>query len=188
MANSTSSTRLLEWSLSAFHTSLFFWLFVVVLYMTGALGNLLASLNTIVGVIIFVFLWATTWFCTRLVVRQIIHTSDWGDLKIPLRRTLALAMLGGGINGLSFFLIPLVLAIIVAVAAVIVSRSLTDVPAVLVLFGVSFEFGSILSFGFGVVFGLLFALLDLLLLGGSQVLFALNARPTNDERRKTEPQ
>ncbi len=183
MANSTSSTRLIEWSLGAFHTSLFFWLFVVVLYLTGTLGNLLASLNTIVGMIVFVFLWVITWFWTRLVVWQIVDTADWGATKIPLGKALVLAILGGGVNGLFFFLISLFVAAIIAVMAVIASRSLTDVPALLVLFGYSFTIGSALSFVIGAVFGFLFALLDLLLLGASQFLFALNGGTTKDERK-----
>lgn len=185
MANSSSSTRLVEWSLSAFHTSLFFWLFAIVLYVTGSLGNLLASLNTLIGVVVFIFLWVTTWFCTRQVVRRTLNTADWGASKISLGLTLALAMLGGGVNGLLFFLIPLFLAAIVAAVAVITSRSLTDVPALLIIFGYSFAIGSVLAFGIGVVFGLVFAFLDLLLLGGSQFLFALNGGTTNDERRTT---
>ncbi len=182
MANSTSSTHLLEWSLSAFHTSLFFWLFVVILYLTGNLGNLLASLNTLIGVVVFIFLWATTWLCTSQVVRRTVHAADWGAGKIPLGKALGLALLGGGFNGLVFFLIPLFLEAIFAVVAIIASRSFTDAAAVLVLFGTSLRIGSALSFTIGAVFGFFFALLDLLLLGASQVLFTLNGRRTEDER------
>ncbi len=177
----TSSTRLLEWSLGAFHTSLFFWLFTIILYLTGVLGNLLASLNTLVGVIVFVFLWATTWFSTRLVVRQVVSTGDWSARKIPLGRTLALAMLGGGINGLVFFAVPLLLAAIVIAVAVIASRSLTDVGSLLFAFGSSAIIGSALAFFIGAIFGLVFAFLDLLLLGVSQVFLALNTAPPADE-------
>lgn len=182
---STASTPLLEWSLGAFHTSLFFWLFVIVLYLTGSLGNLLASLNTILGVIIFVFLWVTTWFWTRFVVRQALNPGTLSTMQIPPVRILLLGLWWGGINGLTIFLIPFVLALIVAVGATLVSRSLTEIPAVLVLFGASFEFGIVLSFGIGMIFGIIFALLDLLLLGVSQLLFALNAGPTNDGGRRT---
>ena len=56
---------LLAWALGAFHTALFVFLAVFLVYRGGGLGNLLGGLNTLIGSGLFALLWATTGWTTR---------------------------------------------------------------------------------------------------------------------------
>ncbi len=181
MVNPTPPTRLVEWTLGTFHTSLFFALFTTLLYLAGSLGNLLASLNTLIGIAVFLFLWLTTWWSTRQVVRRIFGTADLSDtsFRIRPRQALLLALYWGGLNGLLFFL-PLFLLFVLVLLAVNASpdfvRMLTTgdwstIAAILGFWLFAGALGSIIAFVVGALAGVAFALLDLVLLASSQMLF-----------------
>ena len=55
---------LVEWSLATFHASAFVLAIVFFLYSRDALGPALGGLNTLLGLALFVALWATTYLTT----------------------------------------------------------------------------------------------------------------------------
>jgi hypothetical protein len=96
---------LLAWALASFHATL---LLVVPLTLVhavapGVLGDLLADLDTIVGVALFVVLWGSTWWSNRRylaasdaddVVATLVTGAKWGSVTgLPLFGCLVLAVL-----------------------------------------------------------------------------------------------
>ena len=106
-------SRLLEWSLGTFHTGFFFTILVTLLYVTGALGSLLAGLNTAVGLAAFAWLWFTTWWCTRRAIRGAGRTA-WQP-RTEFWRIIGRATLWGGVNGVVFLLGLIAIATVVSI-------------------------------------------------------------------------
>lgn len=140
---------LVVWALATFHASLFMLVALLFLYWQDVLRNILPSLNTAVGLGLFIVLWGTTWWTTRIALAGV--TQD-GDL-IPR------ALRWGGVNGLLF--------LSVLVTGVGVSAALGQ-PAQLfgALFGVFFflMIGSLFAFVIGAVVGTVLGVIDLSLL------------------------
>lgn len=98
---------LLAWALASFHATL---LLVVPLTLVhavapGVLGDLLADLDTLVGVALFVVLWGSTWWSNR----RYLAASDADDVG----STLVTGAKWGSVTGLPLFGC-LVLAVLVA--------------------------------------------------------------------------
>jgi hypothetical protein len=78
---------LLVWCLAAYHTGLFVLVPLTLLHWAGALGDLLGGLSTVVGLVLYLALWATTWWTNR----RLLATT-------PLRRAERRAVLTGSVK------------------------------------------------------------------------------------------
>jgi hypothetical protein len=140
---------LIVWALATFHASLFLLVALLFLYWQDVLRHMLPNLNTAVGLGLFVILWSTTWWTTRLALAGVTRDAD------VIRR----AVRWGGVNGVLF------LSILIAGAGV--SAALGE-PAQLfgALFGVFFflVIGSLFAFAIGGVVGTVLGLIDVALL------------------------
>ena len=150
------------WSLTTFHTVSFVAAAVLGLHIRGALLTALGRLDTSLGVASFLALWALTWYATRAGVRQMGPGIDAASsATIVFSTTVA-----GGLNGVGILAIVAVLAVMSAVSNG-VARALGALP-VLFLFVV---IGGVLAFTIGSVVGLIYGLVDALLLKGGAALF-----------------
>lgn len=114
-------TRLVEWSFAAFHTTYFVLIAFTLLYTQADLGELLASLNTLIGVGVFALLWLTTWWCTRRAVAELVQVKQ---MRVPSLGTfLWLGVKWGAVNGILFFL-PIIVLTILFLFANLAARSL----------------------------------------------------------------
>ncbi len=167
MAEESPHDRLLEWSLGSFHTCFFVLTLVILLYTRGVLGELLGSLNTLIGFALFAALWCTTLWCTRRALRAIALRQGRTApiLSDPLDLWTA-SILWGGVNGALFFLILILFILIPSLAS---PASLLGLPVYL-LIGVS------LAAVVGGAAGLSLALLDSLLLAFARALLPSKAR------------
>lgn len=146
---------LLTWTFAAFHAALLVALVVAVLFALGLAGNQLNALDTSLGVVAYLYLWAVTWWTNRRVVEAV----GWGLLTGSATRSdvLVEALKWGGVAGLLVFL-P---AFAVVVVLVVAQGGLEAVSFLLFAAVV----GSVVAGGVGVLVGALSALLDLLLVG-----------------------
>jgi len=105
--------RLVTWSLATFHATAFVLAIVLFAYSRDALGGGLSSLNTFVGLGLFVALWATTYLTTSRALRGLDLISSVRDRGVYPRRTLR----WGAANGMSFLAILGAVAIVGAIAS-----------------------------------------------------------------------
>lgn len=147
---------LLAWGLAGFHASFLVATLVTGLYLAGAAGDLLAGLDTRVGLALYGYLWAATWWTNRrwLAAVDLVDDRTGAVLRAATR--------WGAVTGLLLFVGPLA----VASAFVVSGGGLGAIPFVL-LGGVV---GAILAAAVGALVGGLFAALDLLLLRASVVV------------------
>jgi hypothetical protein len=144
---------LVVWALASFHTGLLVAVLVTALHLAGPLGELLAGLSTTVGLVIYLGLWATTWWTNRRWLRAAIDPETGGSVV----RT---GMKWGGVNGTYFFW----LLVVVNVVPLLTPENLARVePDFAVFFVVALGIGSILALGIGGIVGSLFAIFDLAL-------------------------
>jgi hypothetical protein len=153
-------------------------LLVALLYAGGNLGALLASFNTLIGLVLFIGLWLTTWWCTRRGLRAVRAQT----LESPLTRTgemvraLLLGGVWGGINGVLF--LGIVLGGIVVSSLVQTISTANSSSLLIPVFGL---FGLPLAFIVGAVVGVTLAAIDGALLELARVLvlkFAATERET----------
>ena len=167
------SDRLLVWGLAAFHTSLFGLILVILVLLFGDLGQALASLNTLAGLSIFGALWLTNWWCTRRVMREV----DWTPAHRPVLegRLLSSGMFWGGTNGVLFLLsLPLIALAGFGIEAINEGR-LTDLGNLIFFAAIAAILGTVFAFPIGAVVGLIFAVIDSLLLRISVAVAAVGA-------------
>lgn len=137
---------LLVVALATFDTVAFVLLLVLAGHVAGVLSDLLAGLNTVVGVAVFVYLWA-------LVVLGLEWALGSVSLAESTAGTLALRAVGaGGLVGAAFLLGIL----LVGLAPLVLTGNVTALTLVLFVL-----FGAAISVAVGAVVGLLFGLLDL---------------------------
>lgn len=151
------NTRLPEWALATFHTTVFVTTALTILYVGGGLGDLLASLNTLLGLAAFGGFWLVTWWTTRQAVRGI----SWAglDAPLPFRRIVTYGAQWGGINGVLIFL-----AILVVVVTFLLVTEPAELVNVALFLALAALVASLVSFIVGAVVGLLLALVDSALL------------------------
>jgi len=144
---------LVVWALASFHTATLTALLVGGVYLSGALGDLLGGLDTLVGLGLYLGLWATTWWTTRRAFAAIGAAGREG----PVSRSVLLGTGGkwAGVDGVLF----LWLLVGVATASSLSVGSVTVEGALYFLAFVGVA--SLLAFVVGAVVGLLFAALDL---------------------------
>jgi hypothetical protein len=104
--------NLVAWSLATFHATTFVLAIVLFAYSLGGLGGALSSLNTFVGLGLFVALWATTSFTTARALRGLDLVRSARDRKTYARRTIG----WGARNGMAFLAVLGVVALSVAIA------------------------------------------------------------------------
>jgi len=147
---------LVEWSLATFHASAFVLAIVFFLYSRDALGPALGGLNTLLGLALFVALWATTYLTTCRALEGIDLLRE-GDCVLFARR----AFRWGAANGIAFLG---VLGVVLIASAVFVSPSVL-LPALFVA-----PFALVISAAVGAVVGALFSAIDLALVALARAL------------------
>lgn len=148
------STRLVAWGLGAFHTALLVVLVVGSLYAVGAVGDLLDTLATSIGVVAYLYLWAVVWWTNRRWLDE--GGSGLVDDVTEPDEVVGSALKWGGFAGALVFLPQLLI-----VAAFVLTSGSLAVFGFLIVAGV---IGVGVAFGVGALVGAAFALLDLLLL------------------------
>lgn len=126
-------------ALPTFHVTVLVALGLTLLHVAGALGEALAGLETLVGVLLYGLLWGVTWWTNRRWLATTTGASTWPTLRSGLA--------WGAVTGVAF-LVGLLVTLAVA----------TDVPWV-TLAVLSFA-GVVASAVVGAVVGGAFALLD----------------------------
>ena len=116
------SLTLTAWTLATFDISLFVLSVVIVGHVSGALGDLLAGLNTVVGAVIFLYLWALFTLAARWVLGEA-PLAESSISSLFLRSIAA-----GGVAGVVFLLSIVLIAVIPSA----VSRSIQPVSVVLI--------------------------------------------------------
>lgn len=150
-------TRLSDWALATFHTTIFVTIALTILYIGGGLGDLLASLNTLLGLAGFGIFWLLTWWTTRQAVQRI----SWAgvDDPIPFGRIVAYSAQWGGISGAL-----ILLAILVVVVAFLLVTDPVELVSDAWFLALAAMVASLVAFIVGAVVGVLFALVDSALL------------------------
>ena len=146
----------MEWSLATFHASGFVLAIVFFLYSRDALGLALGGLNTLLGLALFVALWATTYLTTCRALDGLDLLSE-DDRVLFARR----AFRWGAANGMAFLG---VLGVVLIASAVFVS------PGVLLPVLFVGPIALIVSAAVGAVVGTLFSAIDLALLALARAL------------------
>ena len=140
----------MEWSLATFHASGFVLAIVFFLYSRDALGVALGGLNTLLGLALFVALWATTYLTTCRALDGLDLLSE-DDRVLFARR----AFRWGAANGIAFLG---VLGVVLIASAVFVS------PTVLLPVLFVAPFALVISAVVGAVVGAVLSAIDLALL------------------------
>jgi hypothetical protein len=167
--------RLLAWALATFHTVFFFLLFVILLYLSGNLGQLLSSLNTLVGVAIFALLWLSTTFCTGHVVRSV----EPAALEHPfasfdvIKRVMVKSAFWGGVNGFIFLIGLLVILVFVFLTAILPVLFSPQIFGLVFSVGFFTSIASVIALILGGVVGIVFSLLDFVILNIASLAFKL---------------
>jgi hypothetical protein len=163
---------LVVWALASFHTATLTVVPLTALYLDGAVGDLLAGLETSVGLGLYLALWAVTWWANRNVLRELPdRTANEGGKEADDGENasiLAVLLVGGkwgGANGVAFFWV-LLAGFAALNAPREFGRALEAVPFLLIA-GV---IGSVLALGVGGIVGALFASLDLVLFRVARLL------------------
>ncbi|RKS81804.1 hypothetical protein BDK61_1098 [Haloarcula quadrata] len=167
---STRPVSLVTWTLATFDTALFVLLGVLAAHASGGLADLLAGLNTLVGVAVFCYLWALFVLAVRWVHSRV------ALVDVPLQTLVLHGVAAGSVAGVAFLLGLLAVALVPTIQGGGVSLQ-TVVLVLLIGAGVAAIVG-------GVV-GLLASLLDIAVYGlaGSLLPEAGGERVTESRRR-----
>lgn len=139
---------LLRWSLASFHTALLVLVLVLVLLVTGRAGGVLGGLSTPQGILLYLALWAATWW-THGEVLQRSGVSVAGS-RPPLGKLLGESLSWGAVTGAVFAW---------AVVLVTVLPQAPPVPFAVVFLGA----GALVGVAVGGIVGVVLALLDVVL-------------------------
>lgn len=156
--------RLITWTFATFNTVLFVLGFVIPSYASGGLSDVLPSLSTSIGVVIFLYLWTLVWVATRLLFTQINLITD------SVRTILIWATTLGAVVGIAFLLGTVLGA---GIPSALSSESLELITVVLVS-----AIGAPIAAVVGGVVGLLAGILDMAVL-----TVAERIRPTSRRDR-----
>ena len=94
-----SPPALVTWCLGTFHVAMLTVAAVLALQHGGAVGDVLSGLDTALGLGLYAFLWAVTWWTTRRGLRAAWRAGREPTWKNGLGRALA----WGGVTGIVFF-------------------------------------------------------------------------------------
>lgn len=140
---------LATWCLATFHVTVVLTAVLVVAHGAGVVGDLLASLDPVTGIALFVLLWATTWVTTRSALDEGLLSGERSVGRVALEGSL-----WGGVDGAGFFL-----ALAVTLLAIVVGtnwralrldpellfQSVFVLAVVLVGCGIAFVVGALLG-------------------------------------------
>lgn len=154
----SNDRALAAWALATFHATFFVLVFVLLLYSRGGFGATLASLNTLVGLGLFVALWGTTLVTTRRVLRGI---NPLGASVDGLRLANQ-AIRWGAANGLGFLAL---LAIPLLIGSIAATPPGGNPLAVLGIVVIAAPFAVSVAAVIGALTGLTLSALDLVLIG-----------------------
>lgn len=90
---------LAAWCLATFHVTVVLTTVLVVTHAYGVVGDLLASLDPVIGIALFVLLWATTWVTTRRALDEGLLSGEAATGTVAIE-----GGLWGGVDGAAFFL------------------------------------------------------------------------------------
>jgi hypothetical protein len=155
-----SPALLRSWSLATFHTVSFVALAVAATHVSGSLKDALGRLDTGTGMAAFLALWALTFYATRAGMRKMTPIETASTSSIVFQTTIA-----GGWNGTGIFASLVVVSLVSGFA----SRGLAAMSFLPVQFLVA-VIGLLLAFTIGSVVGLMYGLIDALLLGCGEML------------------
>lgn len=158
----------LVFAFATFHATTFLLVPLLLAYRGGGLGQTLQGLNTLVGLGLFVAVWVTTYIATSMAMRDLDLTSG---LPVDGDKLMRRALVWGGVNGVMFLLV-LLSGFATANA---ISRPENIVQGTLFLIAAMFPGGAI-AFVIGALVGVVFAGIDLLLLGVAARLVPREAR------------
>jgi hypothetical protein len=126
LAGTAAGQRLITWTVATTNTILFVLAILLPAYASGGLSDVLPTLNTAVGVGIFLYLWALVYATTRWLFERIDPTAD------SARRLVLWAAAAGAVDGVAFLVgVVLVLGVPTALTT---SLQLLSV-ALIALFG-----------------------------------------------------
>ena len=155
------STLTLSLAMGTLNTCVFMLAFVLSLYLSTDLGEILDDLSPAIGLALFGLLWAVTCFCTY---------KGWQEIDGGTNSFFGASAKWGAFNGMSFFL-ALLAAILVVTFVVAAAEGNGDAAGGVIAFGIiAGGIGTILSSVVGLIFGIAFGAFDLLLL---QTAYAL---------------
>lgn len=140
--------RIVVWALATFHASGFVLAIVLFAYSRDALAPALGGLNTMVGLGLFVALWATTYVTTSRALRGLDVLGSAADRERYGRRTLRC----GAANGLAFLGI---LGVVIVVSFVFTA------PGILLTVLFAAPFAIAVAAVVGAVVGVIFGIVDL---------------------------
>lgn len=143
---------LLVWCLATFHAALLVSLLVGGLYLADVAGDVLAGLETAVGVASYLYLWAVTWWTNRRWLERVGPAVASG--RPALRPAVGEAVKWGGFTGLLFFA-----GLLVVGGGVVIFTT----PGAVLLVALAGLVGVVASFAVGAAVGALFAAVDVLL-------------------------
>ncbi|WP_439027568.1 hypothetical protein [Haloarchaeobius sp. DT45] len=135
---------LLAWCLGTYHTATLTAAGVAGLHLSGAVGDLLGGLNTVVGFAAFLYLWAVTLWTTTQVLGEV---ELFGAEGLSTRALLVAGAKWGAVNGL-VFLFGVILTLVFALPGEVLN---------LFLF---FCLAGVFALAIGAVIGVVFALVD----------------------------
>lgn len=160
----TESFSLQLWSRATFRVASFTAVVAMSIHLRGSLPAALSQLDTAIGFGFFLYLWTTTWFATRRGFRYRRRAEAHAESSI------AATVVAGGWNGLYLF------AVLFAGLLFPIVTQQREAPLLLiVLFGSTC--GSLLAFVVGGAVGLLYGLIEALLLGLSAALLRWTQMP-----------
>ena len=169
LLQSPSAEALIAWCLAAFQTAVLLSILLLGLFLGGNAGSSLDDLGPLAGSTLFAMLWLTTWYCTSEGLRRL---GLRRALEQPLR-VLPSAQLWGGINGVFVWLMLLVATLAVTAITGEGQGSLTGFLVALILFG---SVGAVVAFIIGSAVGLMFGVVELILLDLALMLTDSNGR------------
>lgn len=152
----------LVWAVSSFNAALLVAVAVGLLYAVGGLGDRLAALDTSIGVVAYLYLWAVAWWTNR----RWLEAVDPGLLSGQARAVDVSvdALRWGAVTGLLVFA-PVFVGLALLVGG---NAGLAAVPFLLLGAGV----GGLLAAGVGAIVGGLLGLVDHLLAGAGRAWLA----------------
>ena len=154
MNEASRVSRLLEWVLGTFHTSVFGIVLLLLLYPRGSFGATLEGLSTLSGLAIFVALWASTLFTTRRALAGLNWLDDDpAQMAVFFRR----ALRWGGVNGMLFLA---ALGAILLLSALVTTPGSITTPA-LTFFVFIAAIGVVVSYAVGAIVGVTLGAVDI---------------------------
>jgi hypothetical protein len=159
MDEAVEDRGLLEWAFAAFHTGVFVLALVFFLHLRGALGAVLASLNTLAGIAMFGVVWAVTGWSTRRGLQRLARsTSGAGTFSVTgvkLGDALVQALVWGGVTGLLFFA-----GLVLYTLVFVLLPNMASAPIAAGVLLVDTGLGGVVAFVIGALSGLVLGLID----------------------------